>query len=45
VPRLPGAEERRDNSVELRVRGLLRNDLVVEQDLSRWFPVRGAPGV
>jgi hypothetical protein len=41
----PGAGEKRDNALELQVRGLLENDLPVEQDLSRWFPVWGAPGL
>lgn len=36
---------KRDNALELRVRGLLSGDLPVEQDLSRWFPVWGAPGL
>jgi hypothetical protein len=40
---LPG--EKRDNSLELRVKALLPNDLRIEEDLSRWFPVWGAPGL
>lgn len=40
---LPG--ERRDNALELQIRGLIANDLRVEQDLSRWFPIWGAPGL
>lgn len=42
---LPGARERRDNGLELRVRALLADDLRVEEDLGRWFPVWGAPGL
>ncbi len=42
---VPGADEKRDNSLELQVRGLLKDDLTVEPDLSRWFPVWGAPGL
>ncbi|KAB8168551.1 hypothetical protein FH609_008665 [Streptomyces sp. 3MP-14] len=42
---LPGVKERRDNGLELRVRALLADDLRVEEDLSRWFPVWGAPGL
>ncbi|MET8937597.1 hypothetical protein ABZX28_11405 [Streptomyces rubiginosohelvolus] len=42
---LPGAAERRDNQLELQVRGTLGDDLRVEKDLSRWFPVWGAPGL
>ncbi len=40
---LPG--ERRDNDVELQVRGAVGADLPVEADLARWFPVWGAPGL
>ena len=40
---LPG--ERRDNALELEVKGALGDDLKFEQDLSRWFPVWGAPGL
>jgi hypothetical protein len=40
---LPG--EKRDNGLELQVRGALGADLPVEEDLSRWFPVWGVPGV
>ncbi|MFF7525062.1 hypothetical protein ACFZCB_32335, partial [Streptomyces pseudovenezuelae] len=41
----PGAAPRRDNSLELRVKAALTNDLRVEQDLNRWFPLWGAPGL
>ncbi|MGW9130704.1 PspA-associated protein PspAB [Streptomyces sp. NPDC055681] len=37
--------ERRDNQLELQVRATLGDDLRVEKDLSRWFPVWGAPGL
>ncbi len=37
--------ERRDNATELQVRGVLGNDLKIETDLGRWFPVWGAPGL
>jgi len=37
--------ERRDNQLELQVRAVLGDDLRVEGDLSRWFPVWGAPGL
>jgi len=40
---LPG--ERRDNALELEVRGQVGADLKIESDLSRWFPVWGAPGL
>lgn len=42
---LPGAAQRRDNALELQVKATLANDLRIEQDLSRWFPVWGAPGL
>ncbi|MEU9475160.1 hypothetical protein [Streptomyces sp. NPDC048191] len=42
---LPGVAERRDNSLELQVKATLANDLRIEQDLGRWFPVWGAPGL
>jgi hypothetical protein len=42
---VPGAKEKRDNALELQLRALLANDLRVEQDLARWFPVWGAPGL
>ena len=41
----PGGGERRDNALELQVRGLLANDLTVEADLQRWMAVWGAPGL
>ncbi|WP_329409173.1 hypothetical protein OG802_09880 [Streptomyces sp. NBC_00704] len=42
---LPGTGRRRDNALELQVKAALGNDLRIEQDLSRWFPVWGAPGL
>ncbi|MET8556474.1 hypothetical protein ABZV64_16155 [Streptomyces sp. NPDC004959] len=42
---LPGEREKRDNQLELEVRAALGTDLRVEEDLSRWFPVWGAPGL
>jgi hypothetical protein len=40
---LPG--ERRDNALELQVRAAVDGELPIEADLSRWFPVWGAPGL
>ncbi|MCF6526377.1 hypothetical protein [Streptomyces sp. JJ36] len=40
---LPG--EKRNNALELQVQGALSDDLRIEPDLSRWFPVWGAPGL
>lgn len=42
---LPDGTQRRDNALELQVRSALLGDLRIEQDLSRWFPVWGAPGL
>ncbi|MEU2113297.1 hypothetical protein [Streptomyces sp. NPDC019507] len=42
---LPGTGEKRDNALELQVRALLTDDLPMEEDLSRWFPLWGAPGI
>ncbi|MEG3626342.1 PspA-associated protein PspAB [Streptomyces poriticola] len=42
---LPGGAQRRDNPLELRVRAALADDLQIERDLGRWFPVWGAPGL
>ncbi len=44
-PFAPVAGERRDNALELEVRGAIEGDLKIESDLSRWFPVWGAPGL
>jgi len=41
----PGSGQRRDNSLELQVKGVIGDDLKWEQDLGRWFPVWGAPGL
>ncbi|GGO87847.1 PspA-associated protein PspAB [Wenjunlia tyrosinilytica] len=40
---LPG--RKRDNALELQVKALVADDLRIEPDLSRWFPVWGAPGL
>ncbi|MDF6044136.1 hypothetical protein LRD69_18740 [Streptomyces sp. JH14] len=37
--------EKRDNQLELQIRATLGDDLRVEKDLARWFPVWGAPGL
>ncbi|MEV6973815.1 hypothetical protein [Kitasatospora sp. NPDC093806] len=42
---LPGGAEKRDSPLELQVNALLGNDLRLEKDLTRWFPVWGAPGL
>lgn len=44
-PFAPAPGERRDNALELQVKGMVAGDLRLEEDLSRWFPVWGAPGL
>jgi hypothetical protein len=44
-PFCPSGRERRDNARELQVQAVLGDDLKLEPDLSRWFPVWGAPGL
>jgi hypothetical protein len=44
-PFAPLSGERRDSALELQIKGALEGDLKIEQDLSRWFPVWGAPGL
>lgn len=39
------ARQQRDNALELQVRALVGGDLNIEPDVSRWFPVWGAPGL
>jgi hypothetical protein len=41
----PGRSNERDNALELQVKGVLSEDLKIEQDLTRWFAVWGAPGL
>ncbi len=44
-PFAPLTGDRRDNPLELQVRAILGSELRMEPDLSRWFPVYGAPGL
>lgn len=44
-PFAPLNEPRRDNPLELQIKSQLGNDLKLEKDLGRWFPVWGAPGL
>ncbi|WP_328536145.1 PspA-associated protein PspAB [Streptomyces sp. NBC_00344] len=41
---LPG-DQKRDSRRELQARAVLGDDLRIEKDLARWFPVWGAPGL
>ncbi|MER7581794.1 hypothetical protein [Kitasatospora sp. NPDC097691] len=42
---MPGGGEKRNSPLELQVNAMLGNDLRLEKDLSRWFPLWGAPGM
>jgi hypothetical protein len=44
-PFAPTGETKRDNARELAVRAMIGDDLRIESDLARWFPVWGAPGL
>jgi hypothetical protein len=44
-PFAPQTGERRDNALELQVKGVIGGDLKFEPDLARWFPIWGAPGL
>jgi hypothetical protein len=40
-----GRSNERDNTLELQVKGVLGDELKIEQDMTRWFAVWGAPGL
>ncbi len=42
-PFAPDGKQHRDNELELRMRSMLANDLKMEPDLSRWFPLWDLP--
>ena len=42
-PFAPTGEEQRDNELELRIRSCVSDDLPIESDLSRWFPLWDLP--
>ncbi|GAA1747833.1 MULTISPECIES: PspA-associated protein PspAB [Streptomonospora] len=44
-PFAPLVGQRRDNALELQVEAAVGDDLAVERDKARWFPVYGAPGL
>lgn len=44
-PFAPAEADRRDNSLELQITSAIENDLRVEKDLTRWFPLYNAPGL
>lgn len=44
-PFAPLEGEKRDNALELQVRGVVGDDVPIESDLSRWLAIWGAPGL
>ena len=44
-PFAPRSGKARDNALELQVEAAVGDDLPMEKDKSRWFPVYGAPGL
>ncbi len=44
-PFAPKSGKQRDNALELQVEAAVGDDLPLEKDRSRWFPVYGAPGL
>ncbi|MFG2026330.1 hypothetical protein [Streptomyces sp. NPDC048825] len=44
-PFAPQPGEKRDNPLELQVKTIVKDDVRIEQDLTRWFPLWGAPGL
>lgn len=42
-PFAPNGKESRDNELELRIRAMIGDDLPVEQDVGRWFPLWELP--
>jgi hypothetical protein len=44
-PFVPVGTDRRDNAQELQIKSVVGADLNFESDLSRWFPIYGAPGL
>jgi hypothetical protein len=44
-PFVPLAGDKRDNALELQVRGIVAEDVPVERDLAKWLAIWGAPGL
>ena len=42
-PFAPSGDEQRDNELELRIRAVVSEDLPIEADLTRWFPLWDLP--
>ena len=44
-PFVPLDGEKRDNALELQIRGVVGEDVPVEPDLTKWLAIWGAPGL
>lgn len=44
-PFAPSGKKKRDNALELQIRGVLGDDLRIEPELGRWMALWGAPGL
>lgn len=44
-PFVPLAGDKRDNALELQLRGIVTEDIPVEPELNRWLAIWGAPGL
>lgn len=44
-PFAPIGDNRRDNALELQIRGTVAGDVPIEADLSKWLAIWGAPGL
>jgi hypothetical protein len=44
-PFAPIGDQQRDTTLELRIREQLGDELPVEADLGRWFPIWNSPGI
>jgi hypothetical protein len=42
---LPGAQNRRDNALEMEIKAVVAEDLKMEPELSKWMALWGAPGL
>ncbi|NNN22470.1 MAG: hypothetical protein HKL80_10775 [Acidimicrobiales bacterium] len=42
-PFVPTAKEKRDNEVEMRLKAILGDDIPIESDLTKWFPLWDLP--
>ena len=44
-PFAPASGNKRDNALELQVRGVVDEDITIESDLTKWLAIWGAPGL